>query len=153
MDTITISAGAKTDAYMGDDGAFPATLVSIERKGPFDSKQEPGETYFLLEWGWAIEDEPPETCMVWGSSSESTGPKSKMYGILTALFGGKQPPVGTKLNIKTDLIGRMALVTVRTDDKGYKRADAVTPLPKAMQKGAAPKAAPVAQANPDNLPF
>jgi hypothetical protein len=50
-----------------------------------------------------------------------------MFGILTSLFGGKQPPVGTKLDIKTQLIGRAALVTVRTDEKGYKRVEAVTP--------------------------
>lgn len=155
MATLTISAGAKQGAYLDDDGAFAATLVTFERRGPFESKQKPGEQFYLLEWGFALEDEPPESCMVWATSGESTGPKSKTFGIISALFGGKQPPVGTTLDIEKQLIGRAALVTVRKDEQGYTKVDAVTPLPKALQKAAAPKKVePVAEATGDeDLPF
>lgn len=143
MTSLTISAGAKQGAYLEDDGAFAATLVTFERRGPFDSKQPkfPGEQFHLFEWGFAIEDAPEDACMVWATSGESTGPKSKTFGYISALFGGKQPPVGTTLDIEKQLIGRMALVTVRKDEQGYMKVDAVTPLPKALQKSTAPKAA------------
>lgn len=163
MSTITITAGGKVGAYRGEEGAFAATLVTHEMRGPFKAKApKPGEPleYMLHEWGFAIEDEDPEECMVWISSGESTGPTSKTFGILTALTGGRAIPVGTTLDIDTHLIGRMALVDVRTNDRGYLDCVGVTTLPKAMQKdaapkAAAPKAAPVADAapTPEDLPF
>ncbi len=154
MTTLTISAGVRQYAYLDDDGTFPATLVSFERRGPFDSKQNPGEQFHLLEWGFSIDD-AGENSMVWGTSGESTGPRSKTFGIITALFGGKQPPIGQQLDIEKHLIGRRALVTVRRDENGYMKVETVTPLPKAMQSAsakAAPAAAPV-EANPEDLPF
>lgn len=164
MTTITISAGGKVGAYRGEEGAFAATLVTHEMRGPFKAKApKPGEPleYMLHEWGFAIEDEDPEGCMVWISSGESTGPTSKTFGILTALTGGRTIPVGTTLDIDTHLIGRMALVEVRTNERGYLDCVGVTTLPKAMQKAeaskakAAPAAAAVADAESgdDSLPF
>lgn len=155
MTTITIAAGGKTGAYRGDEGVFAATLVTHSKVGPFKAKDpKPGEAaeYMLHEWGFAIDGEDPEECMVWITSGESTGQKSKTFGILTALTGGRPIPVGTTLDIETHLIGRMALVDVRNNDRGYLDCVAVTPLPKAMQKGGkAPAIAPAA--NPEDLPF
>lgn len=144
MSTITITAGGKAGSYRGDPGAYAATLVTHTIEGPFSAKQPKfaGETYKLHEWGFAIEGAPDDGCMVWIASSESTGPQSKTFGILSALFGGKEPPVGTTLDIETHLIGRMALVDVRENDRGYLDVVGVTPLPRAMQKGAPAKAAP-----------
>ena len=157
MSTLIISAGSKPGAYLEEDGGFAATLVTFERRGPFDAKQPkfPGEQFYMLEWGFAIEGAPEDACMVWASSGESTGPKSKTFGYISALFGGKQPPVGTQLDIEKQLIGRMALVNVRKDENGYVKVDSVVPLPKAMQKGAAPKAAPVVipEDTDDSIPF
>jgi hypothetical protein len=151
MTTLTISAGAREYAYLEDDGTFPATLVSFDKRGPFDSKQKPGEQFYLLEWGFSIDD-AGDNSMVWATSGEATGPKSKTYGIITALFGGKQPPVGQQLDIEKHLISRRALVTVRRDENGYMKVDAVSALPSAPpKKNAAP--VPVADANPDDLPF
>lgn len=160
--TIVISAGGKPGSYRGDEGVYSATLVTHEMVGPFDAKNpKPGEalTYKLHEWGFALDGAPAEESMVWWTSGESTGPKSRTFGILTALLGGRQIPVGTKLDINTHLIGRMALVDVRKNDRGYLDVVGITPLPKAMQKAepvaAAPRAAavPVADADPDALPF
>jgi len=162
MTTITISAGGKTGSYRGDEGVYAATLVTHEMVGPFKAKDpKPGEAleYMLHEWGFAIEDEDPDECMVWITSGEATGPKSKTYGILTALAGGMTLPAGKSIEVETHLIGRMALVDVRKNDRGYLDCVGVTPLPKAMQKGAAPKAAPAraavadAESGDEALPF
>lgn len=158
MSDITITAGGKPGAFRGEPGVYSATLVTHTLEGPFKSKdpKTPGETFKLHEWGFAIDgdDLPDDERMVWITSGESTGPKSKTFGILTALLNGKAIPIGTTLNIETHLIGRQALVDVRENDRGYLDAVAVTPLPKALQKGAAkPKPTPVAEADPDDLPF
>lgn len=150
MTTITISAGTRQYAYLEDEGTFPATLVTHELRGPFDSKQNPGEQFRLHEWGFSIDD-VGDNSMVWATSGESTGARSRTFGIITALFGGKQPPVGQQLDIEKHLIGRRALVTVRRDDNGYMKVDAVTPVPSSPKAKAAP--VPVAEASPDDLPF
>lgn len=132
MATITVEQGSKVGAWRGEDGSYPATLTSVEKRGPFPSKQEPGETFELYEWAFAIEGAPDDACMVWASSSTKISPKSKAYGYLVALFGGKQPPVGTTLDIETQLVGRAALVTVYNDpSSGFTEVTQVTPMPKA----------------------
>jgi hypothetical protein len=139
VDTIVISAGAKEGAFMPDEpGSYPATLVSVERRGPFDDDKKPGETYYMLEWGFAIEGQPDDACMVWYSTSEMTGPKSKMYGLISALYGGREAPVGTKLDVKTQLIGREVLVGVGRNPKGYMTVTQV--LPKMAARSAPPVA-------------
>lgn len=156
MTDITISAGGKPGAFRGEQGVYPAVLTTHTLEGPFQSKQNPGEEFKLHEWGFAIDDDdlPDDEKMVWCTSGESTGPKSKTFGIITALMGGKQPPVGTKLNIEQHLVGRSALVDVRENDRGYLDVVAVTPLPKSMQKGGAkPAPAAVEKSQDDDLPF
>lgn len=152
--TITISGGSKPYAFMGDDGSYAATLVTLEKRGPFESKQKPGETFSLFEWGFAI-DEAGDDSMVWASSSTSTGPRSKTFGIISALYDGRTPPIGTDFDVKKQLIGRRALVTIRKNEEGYWDVTAVTPLPAAMKKGgAAPApAAPAPASTDENLPF
>lgn len=152
MTTLTISAGTKEFAYLEDDGTFPATLVAFERKGPFDDAKKPGEQYYLLEWAFSIDD-AGENSMVWIATGESTGPKSRTYGILSALLAGKQPPVGTQLDIEKHLIGRRALVTVAKDEKGYMKVQSVSALPSSPKAAAKPAAPAVADADPDDLPF
>ena len=69
---------------------------------------------------------------------------------ISALLAGKQPPVGTQLDIEKHLLGRRALVTVATDEKGYMKVLSVSPLPtKPAGKAAAAPAAPA----DDELPF
>jgi hypothetical protein len=152
---IEITAGGKEGAFRGDEGVYPAVLSTHALIGPFKSKdpERPNETYMLHEWGFAIDDDSlaEDERMVWITSGQSTGAKSRTFGILTALAGGKPLAVGTKIDIETHLVGRSVLVDVRRNDRGYLDCVGVTPLPKAMQKGAAPKAAPAA--DPDELPF
>jgi hypothetical protein len=154
MTTIEITAGGKEGSYRGDEGVYPAVLATHTIEGPFKSKDKPDETFSLHEWGFAIDDDsiPEDERMVWITSGMSTGSKSKTYGILTALAGGKSLDVGTKIDIEKHLIGRQVLVDVRKNDRGYLDCVGVTPMPKAMAKGAAPKAAPAVDPD-DALPF
>lgn len=181
-DTITITAGSKQGAYRGETGVLPATLVTHTIYPPVDqpplqSKQNPNETYRLHEWGFSIHGAPDDADMVWVTSGMSTGPKSKTYGILQALVAGKPIPVGTTLDINKHLIGRMALVTVEENDKGYLDGTKVTAMPAALLAQLSPNGAaadartapapapaaktapvPVATADPDqtgddSLPF
>jgi hypothetical protein len=153
MTTITIEQGSKQGSYRGEDGTYTATLTSVEVRGPFDSKQPkfPGEQFSLYEWAFAIEGAPEDSCMVWASSSTRVSPKSKAFGYITALLGGKQPPVGTELDIEKHLVGREALVTVFNDPAtGFTDVTQVTAIPKvATAKAAAPKAPPT----DSDLPF
>lgn len=151
MAVITISEGGKEGAFRGDPGVYTATLVSHETVGPFDAKvpKFPGEQYHLFEWGFSIDDAPEGAEMVWMTSGTSTGPKSKTFGIVTALAGGREPAAGTAID--TDrLMGRQALVDVRRNDKGYLDVVGIMPLP---SKGKAAAKPAVADANPDDLPF
>lgn len=150
MSTITITAGGKAGSYRGDEGVFAATLVTHEMLGPFDAKQPkfPGEKYSQHEWGFAIDDAPDGEEMAWIRTGESTGPKSRTYGIISALGGGKALSPGTSLDVDTQLIGRRALIDVRKNDDGYLDIVSVTPLPKAMQGKPAP-----APAETDDSPF
>jgi len=156
MTSITFTAGGKPGAYRGEEGSFAATLITHSIEGPFTSKQDPTETFKLHEWGFDIEGAAEGESMVWITSGvENTGPKSKTYGITSALIGGKPIPTGTTLDIETHLIGRQALVSVQQNDRGYLDCVGVTVLPKAMQKGALPQQAPapVVEAIDASLPF
>lgn len=167
IDTITITAGSKQGAYRGEKGNLPGTLVTHTLEGPFESKQKPGEKFRLHEWGFAIYGAPEGAEMVWVRSGEATGPKSKTYGIISALLAGRTIPPGTSLDINKHLIGRMGLVMVEENEQGYLDGKNVTAMPTALlqqlspagaaadTRAAAPAPAPVpvATANPDDLPF
>lgn len=153
-----VEESKKEGAWRGDDGSYEAKLVSVDLKGPFQSKQNPGEEFSLYEWGFAIEGAPDDACLVWATSSTRLTPRSKSYGYITALFGGKQPPVGTKLDIENQLVGRPAVVTVQTDPvEGWVTVTAVTPpVRKAGAKAVippAPESVDVAPADGDDVPF
>lgn len=145
-DFITISAGGKSGAFAGEPGVYTATLLTHTVEGPFDAKNpKPGDppTFRLHEWGFVIDGAPEGAEMIWWTSGESTGPKSRTFAIITALFGGNPPPVGFKLNITEHLIGRSALLDIRRNDRGYLDVTGIMPVPKAA--GAARAAAqPVA---------
>lgn len=155
MATITIGAGSKEGAYLGRDGTFPATLVSVTERGqgglrsegapPFPSRPDEktgrvGQPYYLREWAFAIEGAPPDSCMVWvASSAGSNGPKSKTFGIITALVG-RQPPAGAQIDIERHLVGRMALLTVARNPDGFMDVLTVGAMPSSA--AAAPAQAP-----------
>lgn len=156
MTTITISAGGKEGAFRGDPGVYTATLLTHAVVGPFPSKdpKTPGETFKLHEWGFVIDGAPEGEEMVWWTSGESTGPKSRTFAIITALFGGEAPPIGFDVDIEKHLIGRQALLDVRRNDRGYLDATGIMPVPKAAAKAAARAPQPVAAGTQDaGLPF
>lgn len=151
-DFITISAGGKEGAFKGNPGVYTGTLLTHTLSDPLPAKQPKfeGETYRLHDWGFVIDGAPEGEEMVWMSSGTSTGPKSKTFAIITALFGGTPPPVGFQVNIDEHLIGRQALLDVRRNDRGYLDVEGIMPLPSKPVTGKA--AAPVAAAA-DDLPF
>lgn len=154
MTTITISAGGKEGAFRGDPGVYTATLMTHTIEGPFpskDPKAKPGDTFRLHEWGFVIDGAPEGEEMVWWTSGESTGPKSRTFAIITALFGGNPPPVGFDVDIETHLIGRRAQLNVQRNERGYLDVAGIMPLAKAP--GAAPVASAAAKPASDGLPF
>lgn len=154
---LTISAGGKEGAFRGEPGVYTGTLLTHTLSDPLPAKQPkfPGETYRLHDWGFVIEGAPEGEEMVWMSSGTSTGPKSKTFAVITALFGGNQPPVGTQLDIGQHLIGRQALLDVRRNERGYLDVEGIMPLPKgpAAPKSGARAPQPVAALADANLPF
>jgi len=156
MGSITINAGTKVNAYSGDDGTFAATLVEFGDVVSTDAEGKPlissvdGQPYSYREWTWAIDGAPEDACLVWGRTSGASGPKSKAYGWLVALFGGVAIPANTTLDDK-QLVGRQALVSIRRNEQGYTNIEGVMAMPKAPAAGRKP--VPVAAANPDDLPF
>jgi hypothetical protein len=139
---ITVSQGKREGAFGGPDGAYQATLVAIEGPRPATNSRT-GEEFSLLDWVFAIEGAPDDACLVWASTSVASGPKSKMYGFLTALLGGRAPAVGQSFEA-SDLVGRQALVTIRRDEDGWLKVENVSAMPTAVQ----PTAEPTAPATP-----
>jgi hypothetical protein len=98
----------------------PVTIQRGERAGQ--------ETY-LRDWFFKVNDNGPYTGKsVRTSASSASGPKSKQYGLIVALNGGKAPAVGEKFNVD-DLVGRVALGKVIHDDGGYPKVDALLAMP------------------------
>ena len=144
------------NAYVGDGGVFPVTLIGIgeerESDGQFGLRN-------VQEWQFAIDDpsSPFDGQLLWDSwvtapKNGQVHPKSNFYGYMTALFGGRTAPEGTEIDIETQLIGRQALATVVRRDDGSMRitnlgampTQPVTAAPTATQ-APAPAPAPVQQ--------
>ena len=170
------------NAYVGDGGVFPVTLIEIgeerESDGQFGLRM-------VQEWQFAIDDpsSPVDGQLLWDSwvtapKDGQVHPKSNYYGYMTALFGGRAAPEGTEIDIETTLIGRQALATVERNDNGSMHitnlgAMPTQPVAAAPVPAAAPATAPVQQlptaaapqapaaqplreqvaASPDGLPF
>jgi hypothetical protein len=97
----------------------------------------------LLDWTFAIDGGEFEGTEIPTSTSMASGPKSKMFGYLTALLGGKPPTVGQGFE-RSDLIGRVALATIRRDDSGWPRVENLSAVPSAMPKARPVPTTPVA---------
>lgn len=171
---ITIRAG-------GPDipaGTYPVILTAIKGPKTVTAQRGPkaGQEIDLLDWVFAI-DAPGnqyDSLEIEASSSTASGPRSKMYGYLTALFGGVAPAVGTALS-RDQLIGRHALATIQKDEEGWLRITNLGAIPVGMLQqqfaqatgapvvangapapaaaGAAPLRETVAAKSGDDLPF
>lgn len=132
------------------DGVYAVTLIDISNPRTVTAQRGPnaGQDVDLIDWTFALDNGDT----VDASTSTASGPRSKMYAFLTALFGGKAPPVGTQLE-KDHLIGRQALATIQTDEGGWPRIMNLGAVPNTMPLQQAPvqqQAAPRPPATPTN---
>lgn len=143
---INVSAGQNVPEGWAD-GVYPVILSEISDPKTVTAQRGPkaGQEIELLDWTFVIESGRFENTIVEASTSTASGPRSKMYGFLTALFGGVAPPIGTSLE-KGDIVGRSALATIQLDD-GWLRIQNLSALPAAgasQPAAAAPEAVPAA---------
>jgi hypothetical protein len=131
------------------DGVYPVVLVDIKGPKTVTAQRGPkaGQDIDLLDWEFAVTDGPHADTVIAASTSTASGPRSKMYAFLTALFNGVAPQIGAGFE-KPDLVGRMALATVKKDDSGWLRIENLGAMPASMQgqRFAAQTGAPVAAA-------
>ena len=118
MSFITITKGGPTTDI--PDGVYPVVLTGINGPKTVTARRGPnaGQDVDLLEWSFAVDGGPLNGYEISASSSTASGPRSKLYAFLTALFGGVAPAVGQGFD-KEHLIGRQALATIAHDDGGW----------------------------------
>lgn len=149
---ITIRAG-------GPDipgGTYPVILTAIKGPKTVTAQRGPkaGQEIDLLDWVFAINapGNQYDALEIEATTSTASGPRSKMYSYLTALFGGVAPAVGTALS-RDQLVGRQALATIQKDEEGWLRITNLGAIPVGMlqQQFAQTTGAP-AQANGSPAP-
>lgn len=137
------------------DGVYPVVLTDIKGPKTVTAQRGPkaGQDIDLLDWEFAITDGSYADTVIPATTSTASGPRSKMYAYLTALLNGVAPAIGSKFE-KTDLVGRMALATIKKDDGGWLRIENLGAMPASMLSANVAKAtgAPVAAVAAD-LPF
>lgn len=130
------------------DGSYPMLLTAI--KGDPEDQNQPrhvvpeqgpnaGKDLYFWDWEFKINipGEHPlnaQPAFEYGTST-ATGPRSKMYGVLTALLNGARPTIGMTFE-KDDLIGRQVYATVQKDEVGYCRIIGLSPVPAHLQQQA-----------------
>jgi hypothetical protein len=130
---VVIGAGGLPPEEDTPDGTYPLMLTEIadwrEVAGePGSPYYKPGKTQWYRDWIFRVLDGPYADRRVTASASSASGPKSKQYGFIYALNGGKEPPVGANFTVD-DLIGRVALGAVYHDDGGYPKVDKLLAMP------------------------
>lgn len=120
------------------DGVYQVILTDIVGPRTVTAQRGPkaGQDIDLLDWKFAVESGQYENTEIEASTSTASGPRSKMYAFLTALFGGKAPPVGTRLE-KEQIVGRSALATLQKDDSGWLRITNLGAVPGGFEQRAA----------------
>jgi hypothetical protein len=145
--SITVSAGAPSNIAAG---VYEVTLTALDGPRTIYPQTGPnaGKEVEVLDWTFTTEDGED----IQGTTSTSSGPKSKLYAWLTALMGGSAPKVGTRFEIE-QLVGRMAVATVEVPDSGWPKIANLSAMPTKRAKPVAVVAPVVAQAVDDDLPF
>lgn len=116
------------------DGVYPLTLVEIKEPKTVTAKHGPktGQDVDLIDWIFTIDEGPYEGTTLETATTTASGPKSKMYGYLTALLGGLAPAIGTTFE-RVQLHGRRVLGTVQKDpDNGWPRIVSLGAMPASM---------------------
>jgi len=122
-----------------DPGTYPVTLVDIEGPKVITPQSGPtaGQEMEILVWKFAVDEGEFEGTEIEATTSTNTGPKSKVYGFLTALLGGKPPAENAQFEA-TDLAGRRALATVERPENGWAKIRSLVALPVAnLSRGVA----------------
>lgn len=152
------------------DGVYPLQLNEI--RGDENDPEAPrhvvpeqgpnaGKDLYFWDWIFVVDTpgQPGDGEELRYGTSTATGPRSKMFGLLTALFNGVRPPVGTKLE-KKQLIGRRVLATIARDEAGYVDIVNISAMPTSMQSqgfandtGSQTRGTPIQAAATDDLPF
>ena len=129
MPFITVNSGGVDIP----DGVYPVTLVEIKGPKTVLAQRGPkaGQEIELLDWVFSIDEGDFDGTPIEASTSTASGPKSKMYSYLTALFNGVAPLVGATFET-TDLCGRRALATIKKDTNGWPRIENLGAMPAAM---------------------
>lgn len=150
MPTIRIGAGNI------EPGAYEVTLQHVSQPKTIYPQNDP-DGVEILEWTFVLDDGQQLT----DSTSMNSGPRSKMYGWLTALNSGKAP--STDEDIDTDdLIGRRVIANVTLSEKGWPKIGSLSAIPvsvqqkrfaQATQAPTRPTQRPSADAKPDGVPF
>lgn len=136
------------------DGVYPVILTDITGPKTVTANRgvNAGQEVSLFDWTFAVDQpgHPLDGTPIDGSTSTSSGPRSKMFAWLTALLNGAAPSVGTSFE-KEQLVGRRALATIQKDGDGWPRLVNLGAMPVGMQQasfaaatGAPAAAAPVA---------
>jgi hypothetical protein len=92
MPLITINSGGDIP-----EGVYPVILAGIEGPKKITARQGPnaGEEFEIFSWKFVILDGKYKDTEIEATTSTATGPRSKLYGFLTALYNGTPPKVNT----------------------------------------------------------
>jgi len=132
--TIAISAGAP--ALDIEPGAYSATLTAISEPRTILPASGPnaGQEVEILDWTFVLDGDEE----IRGTTSLSSGPKSKLFAWMTALLGGKAPAVGSELAWTDDghvtlggeqLDGRVVNVTISISENGWPKITTLSAIP------------------------
>lgn len=118
-------------------GTYPLTLTKVEattivpKTGP-----DAGVTLEKYRWHFALTmpGDPLDGEQIDALTGRDFTPRANFTKFLIALFGGRPPAIGTKLEAK-DLEGRMALGTIVINDAGWPKIDALSAMPAYMLSG------------------
>lgn len=141
MPTLRIGKGI-------EPGAYEVTLQHVSSPKTIYPANEPDGVQ-ILEWQFIADD----GTIIDDSTSMNTGPRSKMYGWLTALNNGKAPAVDEDINTD-DLLGRRVIANVALSEKGWPKITSLSaiPLARQQQKFAEATQAPTRPTRPQAVP-
>lgn len=129
---IVIGAGGPPPEDDVADGTYPLILTEIGEWRPVTIRQgdRAGQQTHLRDWTFRVNatGNQYDGRTVRSSASAASGPKSKQFGFIVALNGGKEPAVGQKFDVD-ELVGRMALGKVYHDDGNYPKVDTLIAMP------------------------
>lgn len=167
MPFLEIKPGRRTETegtWMTNEGVYAAILVEITDPYRFTPSTgfNAGEEQTRIDWLFAIDStDEYDGHLITYRTSQATGPRSAINALLTALFGGKAPPIGTKLE-KEQMLGRSAVLTLEYNGQ-YLNITNIGPVVKsgkAEKNEKAPAPAEVDEAlaesakdDDDSLPF